>query len=249
MRPGSLAILGIAAYSVFLVATMPARWVAERALPGPGRFALQEVEGTIWHGDAKAAIGGFGGIFTIDRIEWHFQPARLLQGRLAYGVSARGAGFEGKTELGRSFGGWALRDLALRADAAVATALLPWMGAWRPEGTLNAAAAALDVAGQQVHGEMRVDWAAAATSLADVRPLGSYRADVAAEGAAARVTVSTLAGPLRVAGKGQLTFPSQLTFSGEARGEAASAAALEPLLNLLGARRADGVHVIEWRTR
>src|SRR6187402_3036819 len=116
MRPGSLAILGIAAYSAFLVATMPARWVAERALPGPGRFALQEVEGTIWHGDAKAAIGGFGGTFTIDRIEWHFQPTRLLQGRLAYGVSVRGAGFEGKTELGRSFGGWALRDLTLRSD-------------------------------------------------------------------------------------------------------------------------------------
>ena len=47
MRPGSLAILGITAYSVFLVATLPARWAAER-MGVRGNLALHSVEGTIW---------------------------------------------------------------------------------------------------------------------------------------------------------------------------------------------------------
>jgi general secretion pathway protein N len=250
MRPGSLALLGVAAYSAFLVATMPARWLAERLLPpGPGRIAVQEVEGTIWQGAARAAIGGYAGTFTIDRIEWSFLPSRLLQGRWAYGVTVRGAGFDARSELGRSFGGWALRDLAARADSAVATALLPWTRPWRPEGSLTAASKALDIDGQDARGELRIEWTGAATALSELKPLGTYRADAIAEGPAARVTVSTLTGPLRVSGQGRLAFPSQFTFSGEARGEGTGATALEPLLDLLGPRRPDGARAIEWRAR
>jgi len=250
MRPGSLAILGVATYSAFLVATMPARWLAERVLPpGPRSVALQEIDGTIWHGSARAAIGSYAGTFTIDRIEWRFLPARVLQGRLAYALSVRGACFEARGELGRSPGGWGVRDLAARADAAVATTLLPWMRPWRPEGTLSAASTALDLAKLDMRGALRIEWTGAATALSEVRPLGTYRADVVSEGAAARITVSTLAGPLRVAGQGRLAFPSQITFSGEARGEGAGAPALEPLLDLLGTRKPDGARAIEWRTR
>ena len=249
MRPGSLAILGIAAYSTFLVATMPARWVAERSLPAEGRFALREVEGTIWRGSAKAAIGSMTGTLGVDRIEWRFLPSRLLQGRAAYDVATRGAGFEARGELGRKLAGWSLHGLSARADAAIATAILPWVSPWRPEGTLTAAAESLDLADQRLHGALRIDWTNAAVALSEVRPLGSYRAEVIADGAAARISVTSQGGALRVAGQGQLQLPSRLTFSGEARGEGPNAAALERLLDLMGPRRPDGARAIEWRTR
>jgi general secretion pathway protein N len=249
MRPGSLAILGVAAYSVFLVAMMPARWVAERAVPQPGRIALQDVEGTIWSGAARAAIGVYPTTFAVDRIEWRFLPSRLLRGQAAYDVAIRGAGFEARGELGRSFGGWTARDVKARADAAVATALAPWMGAWRPEGTVAATSPALDYSEPQLRGDMRIEWTGAATSLSEVKPLGSYRADVNAEGAGARITVTTQSGPLRIAGQGRIAFPSQLSFTGEARAEGPNAGALEGLLNLVGPRNPDGSHAIEWRTR
>src|SRR5688572_9050325 len=172
MRPGSLAILGIAAYSVFLVATMPARWAAERGLAKPGPVALHDIEGTIWHGNARAAIGTAGTI-AIDRIEWRFLPSRLLQGRVAYDASMKGAGFEARGELGRTFAGWSLRDLSGRSQAAIATAILPWLGPWRPEGAVAVAAPALDIAGREVRGELRIDWTDAATALSEVRPLGA----------------------------------------------------------------------------
>jgi general secretion pathway protein N len=249
MRPGSLALLGVAAYSAFLVALMPARWVAERALPGPGRIALHEVQGTIWHGSARASLGGYAGTFAVDRIDWRFLPSRLVRGRAAYDVGMRGAGFEARGEVGRSFGGWTLRDLAARADAALATVLAPWTGAWRPEGTVTVASPALDFAEPELRGEARIEWTGAATALSAVKPLGSYRADLAAEGRTARIAVTTQSGPLRVAGQGRLAFPSQLAFTGEARGDGPDAQALEPLLTLLGPRKPDGSHAIDWRTR
>ena len=250
MRPGSLALLGVAAYSAILVATMPARWVAERVLPpGPRSIAMQEIEGTVWKGSARAAFGSHAGTFVLDRIEWSFLPSRLLQGRAAYAMAVRGAGFDGSGELGRSFGGWSVRDLAARGDAAIATAFAPFVGAWRPEGSVAVTSPAIAFEDPQLRGELRIEWSGAATALSAVKPLGTYRADVAAEGTAARIDVSTLSGPLRLTGKGTLVFPAQLSFSGEARAEAAQASALQPLLDLLGPRRPDGAHAIEWRTR
>ena len=59
--------------------------------------------------------------------------------------------------------------------------------------------------------------------------------------------VTTLEGPLRITGQGTLASPARLAFSGEARAEGDAAKALEPLLDLLGARRPDGARALEWR--
>ena len=250
MRPGSLAILGVAAYAAFLVATMPARWLAARlAADVPGRYQVQAANGTLWKGDARAVVGVAAGSFAVDRVEWDFLPSRLLQGRIAFAIALRGAGFEAKYEAGRSIAGWGLRDLAARADAALAAAALPWIANWRPEGSVSAASPAIEVSGEQVRGELRVEVKDASTALSGVKPLGSYRADLVAEGASARVRVSTVEGPLRLSGQGRLEFPARFAFSGEARGEGPNAAALDPLLDLLGPKRPDGARAIEWRTR
>jgi general secretion pathway protein N len=248
MRPGSLAILGIAAYSVFLVATLPARWAVERAGTS-GDLALHSVEGTIWNGEAQAVVGLGGGTFTVDRLAWRFLPSRLLQARLGYAISAQGAGFEAQGEAARSFSGWSVRDLKARADAALATAALPWTGPWRPEGSVSATVPSLELAGREARGNLQLEWRNAASALSEVKPLGSYRAEVAAEGAGANLRVSTLEGALRVTGQGRLEFPSRLAFTGEARAEAAKAGALQPLLDLIGPARPDGSRAIDWRTR
>jgi len=59
--------------------------------------------------------------------------------------------------------------------------------------------------------------------------------------------VATVSGPLRIAAQGTLTTASGLSLSGDARGEGAAAAALEPLLNLIGPRRPDGARALEIR--
>ena len=250
MRPGSLAILGIAAYSAFLVAGMPARWlVARMEAAVPGRYQAHDVEGTLWKGSAKAILNAPGGTLVVDRAEWDFLPSRLLQGRLAFAISLRGAGFEAKYEAGRSFGGWGLRDLALRGDAALVAAALPLIARWRPEGSVAVSVPSLDMAGNDVRGNLRIEWKSAATALSSVRPLGSYRAELVGEGASGKLALITLEGPLRLTGQGRVEWPTRLTFKGEARAEGANATALEPLMEMLGPATPDGARVLDWQLR
>lgn len=250
MRPGSLAILGIAAYSAFLVAGMPARWLVARMEGSvPAQYRAHDVEGTLWKGSAKAILTAPGGTLVVDRAEWDFLPSRLLQGRLAFAMSLRGAGFDAKYEAGRSLGGWAVRDLTLGADAALVAAALPLIARWRPEGTITATAPTLEMSGSDVRGNLRVEWKSAATSLSAVRPLGSYRAELAGEGPSGKLALSTLEGPLRLAGQGRVEWPARLTFKGEARAEGPNAKALDPLMEMLGPATPDGAHVLDWQIR
>jgi general secretion pathway protein N len=250
MRPASLAVLGIAAYGVFLAATMPARWIEARlAAAMPGRYQVHAIEGTLWKGDAQAVVNAPGGSLVVDRIEWRFLPSRLLQGRLAFAIDAKGAGFDARYEATHSFAGSGVRDLTAHADAALAAAVVPLASGWRPEGQVTVTASSIEISGQQVRGDARVEWKAAGLALSEVKPLGSYRIELAADGPGAKIAVATLDGPLRFTGQGRVEWPYRLAFAGEASGEAAKAEALGPLLDLMGPRRPDGSRAIDWRMR
>jgi len=240
-------VLGIAAYAVFLGATIPARFVAQR-VAAPGALEVTDARGTLWNGSARATIATGGAPFTVERIGWHFLPARLVAGRLAFAVDAAGTGLEARGEIERGFGAFAARDLRARAQAAAIAPLVPLAAGWRPEGMLTLAAPALAWDGREARGEARLEWRDAALAIASVRPLGSYRVDARADGGPARITVATLDGALRIAGSGTFSPPAALAFAGEARGEGPSAPALEPLLNLFGPRRPDGARTLEWHT-
>jgi general secretion pathway protein N len=248
MRASTIAVPGIAAYVVFLAAMVPARFVAER-VSVPGEVEISEASGTLWDGAARATIATGAAPLAIDRVRWHFLPARLASARLAFALDASGGGLDAHAEIDRGFGALAARDLRARADAAALAAIFPLAGTWRPEGAVTLAAPAIAWDGRDVRGEAALEWRDAALAIAAVRPLGSYRIEARAEGGPARLSVSTLEGPLRIAGSGTFAPPAALAFAGEARGEGPSAAALEPLLDLFGPRRADGARNLEWHTQ
>jgi len=248
MRARTIAALGIAAYVAFLVATIPASVVAARlGAVAAGRVMLAEESGTLWRGAARARVIGRGGPVFVDRLEWRFRPARLASGRLAFDITAAAQGFDVRVQVARGLTHWEFNDVAAHAEAALATAFAPWIASWRPAGTLIVAAPGVSWDERQTRGEVRVEWRNAALSLSEVRPLGSFRLDARGEGGPAQLSVSTLEGPLRIAGQGTFTPPSRLAFSAEARGEGDEAKALEPLLDLLGPRRPDGARAVELR--
>ncbi|HEX6632487.1 MAG TPA: type II secretion system protein N [Usitatibacter sp.] len=242
MRARSIVLLGIAAYAAFLVATVPARWVAARLALPPG-VSLDAVEGTVWNGGGRIAAMG-----AQADLRWHLVPAALASARLAFAVQAAGDGLDARAVLARTPGGYEAREVAVRADAAQLAAAVPLLAAWRPAGRLSLSAPAIAWDGARARGSARGEWRDASLALAAVRPLGDYRVEARAEGGPAAFTVSTLAGALRIAGHGTFAPPDALAFSGEGRAEPSAAGALEPLLDLLGPRRADGAHAIEWRT-
>jgi general secretion pathway protein N len=250
MRPRALAAIGIAAFAVFLVATMPARFVASLVQGrSAGGIEFLQAEGTLWHGTAKARVATPGGPFVLDHIDWRFLPARLAAGRLAFDVNVAANGIDGNAKIGRGFSDWELGSLKATVKAATLASILPLAAAWRPEGAIEIASPGLTWNDRQTRGKASAEWRDAAVSLADVRPLGTYRIEAAGEGGPARIDVSTLSGPLRIFGKGELAFPSRITFSGEARGEGDAAKSLDALLDLLGPKRPDGARSLEVRTR
>lgn len=245
MRAPALAVLGIAAYAVFLVATLPASVALEAVRRAdPGKLEVRESSGSAWNGVATVTAGGL----AIERLEWHWKPSRLIAGRLAFDIKAAAPGIGASYEAARTITRWEVRDAQAKGTAQALALLLPVVAAWRPEGELTLASPQLESDGREMRGKLSLEWRNAAVALSDVRPLGSYRADVELDGANGKFRVATLRGPLTITGQGTVSAPGRVAFGGEARAEPASAAALEPLLKLLGPARPDGARAIEWRS-
>lgn len=248
MRPLTLAALAAAAYAIFLIALMPASYIAAKLEASTrGGVQVHEARGSLWGGGGRATVATPAGPLALEDLEWRFLPARLVSGRLAFAVTGRSAGFESRAEVARSYSAWEARDVSIEGRAAGAASFMPLIAHWRPEGRLAAKAPLLAWNDREMHGEARLEWREAAVALSEVRPLGSYRVELRGEGARARVALSTLEGPLEVSGQGTITPPSRLAFSGEARARGPAAASLQPLLDLLGPRRADGSRTLQWR--
>jgi general secretion pathway protein N len=259
MRASTAVALGIAAYLVFLAATIPAAFVARRidasavrageARGTPSNASavhVSEARGTVWNGSARLELALPSGPLTVEELAWHFLPARLLTGRVAFAVHVRSPG-EGALEIARGFGGWEMRGLAWKGDAAALAALSPLVATWRPQGQVAITAPHLAWNGREARGSARLEWHDAAVALADVHPLGTYRVDVEAAGGPAKIALSTVDGVLQAKGNGTVDANGRITFSGEALATGPQASALEPLLDLLGRRRPDGAHALDWR--
>lgn len=248
MRTPAIAALGIAAYAVFLGATVPASVVAARVRnETQGRVQLAATTGTLWRGTANALIAAPGGPLALERIEWRFRPLRLAMGRVAFDVSAASPGLEARSEIARSLSAWEARNLEARGNAATLATAFPWIAGWRPEGTMLVSSPSFSWDDRSARGEVRAEWRGVALALSDVRPLGDYRAELRADGGPAKVTLSTLDGPLRLSGIGSVSPRGRFEFSGDARAQGANARSLDPLLDLLGPRRADGSRALEWK--
>jgi len=247
MRTRTLVVLGFGAYAVFLAATLPARLLAQR-LAVPGALAIEDAKGTVWHGSARAVLGTGEPAVVLDPVRWRFLPSRLASGRLAFAVEASGPGVSARGEIGRGVRAYEALDVEARVDASAVAAIAPLAAGWRPGGTIALAAPMIAWNGQEARGRAQLEWTNATLALSDVRPLGSYRIEAHAGGGPAAISVATIEGPLRIAGRGTFAPPDGLDFSAEARADAAQAAALEPLLGLIGPKRPDGARGIEWRS-
>lgn len=112
-----LALLGAAAFVVFLVATAPATLLAsvvQRATP----VELQGVGGSLWRGTAQRVVTPE---LTVGPLSWRLHGWRLLLGelRLSLEIPAGAPHLSGKTEVAASIlNKVSLSDLDMQADAA-----------------------------------------------------------------------------------------------------------------------------------
>ncbi|AEG94653.1 type II secretion system protein N [Ramlibacter tataouinensis] len=234
------AVLGLLAALVFFI---PASWAAA-ALSGAtaGRLLLDEPRGTVWNGSARLVLTGGAGSRDAaalpSRLQWRLRPAatgmRLeveapccTTQPLALRIQPRWGG-----------AAVAAADGASRWPAALLAGLgTPW-NTLQLDGELQLATRGLSVewtAGRlQVQGQAELQAVNLSSRLTTLRPMGSYRI-VLAGGATPTLQVSTLEGPLQLAGSGQW-IGSRLRFTGQASAEPEREAALGNLLNIIGRR-------------
>jgi len=242
--------LGLVAFAIILAVTMPASFIASQVNSKlPGKVAVDSAQGNIFKGEARVQVAPGVSPVVIERVQWNFKPQRLANGQIAFDTTASAGGFEAKMEIARDGSRWHVRDFEAHGDASSFASFFTILTAYRFTGPVTASAVSLDGDDREIYGDVRIEWRDATTGLSDVRPVGSYRADWHSEGSSGRLSVSTLGGPLRIAGSGATRMPSAVDFSGEARAEPQVGPALDPLLNAIGPPTAGGGRAIEIRLR
>jgi general secretion pathway protein N len=236
-RPGvRLAVLGIVAYLVFLVANVPAAWLGfalERS--SRGALALGDPAGTLWKGSGLLALRSGGAFRGIADLEWSCNPLSVLTGRLSVALS--GAAPETRLRASVSVGAGSVRfqNVEANAPAAVLEPALPAAAFAKPDGRLRVLADSVEIGGAGVAGAATVEWLEA--GMSGLQRLGDYRLQITGKGERAELKLATLRGDLRLTGAGEWRAAQprivQLRGTVEAAAERKD---LEPLLLLMGIR-------------
>jgi len=235
-----LAAIGLAAYAGALLATAPARLLdAGMNSASSGSLRLSEAQGSLWSGAGRLEMRTAGGRSLLGQgLRWRLLPGQLLQAKLAFEVQLeRGAR---PFVLALSSGRFEVVGADFNLPAAALAAAQPKLAPLQLTGDVSLRIKQLAIAPEGWTGNATLQWRHAGSALTQVSPLGDYELQLAGEGAAARVSLVTLQGPLQLEGKGSLSQGGKLAFTAIGRIDPNFRALLEPLLRLIAVDRGDG---------
>lgn len=242
--PWSWALGGV--WLGLLLATLvfaPARWLASVVNQrSDGRVLLEDARGTVWDGSAVLSLtGGAGSLDAAtlpSRLGWQLQPSWTgLQLRL---TAACCLAQTWAWQLQPQWGGATLRlsDTPSVWPAQLLSGLGTPFNTLALQGQLGLATTGFTLAWTagrlQVGGQVQLEAQALASRVSTLRPMGSYRL-ILAGGTTPALLLSTLSGPLQLAGRGQWVG-GKLQFNGEASSAVEHQSALSNLLNIIGRR-------------
>jgi hypothetical protein len=243
-----LALVGIAAYAVFLAVRLPAACVGlalERA--SGGVVAIGDPRGSAWKGGGVLMLRAGGSWRRIEDIEWDCKALALLFARMECAVSGSGRVID--LHILASFGatGTSFRKIELVAPAAVLEPFIAVAALARLRGRLRLTSESIEVGETMLRGAAILEWTGAALDGFRAERLGDYRLQVNAGGDRAAITLTTLRGDLRVDAQGEwrAAQPRQLELRGVAEAVAARKD-LDLLMQALGARGAGVPQPFRW---
>jgi general secretion pathway protein N len=247
----ALTWLAIAALScgLVLLAVFPAAWVTPQfSKATQGRVNLIDPSGSLWHGSATLMLAAGPDVSAATvlpgRVEWRTAFSPLLAGRVRVQLRQSEA-MPDPVSIEASFD----RATVSAGGIAVPAALLTGLGA--PFNTLDLRGD-VRVAWTQWHlirgnafGSLTVTLGDIVSRASPVKPLGSYRVALQAQGAASTVDLSTLKGPLLLSGHGTIASGGT-SFHGEASSTPEARDNLAGLLILLGRPTTPGTVALDY---
>ena len=236
-RPGvRLAVLGIAAYLVFLLANAPAAWLGfalERS--SRGALALGDPAGTLWKGSGVLALRSGGAFRGVADLQWSCNPLSVLTGRLGVALSGVAPETQLRASVSLGAGSVRLQNVEVNAPASLVEPAIPAAAFAKPDGRLRVLADSLEIGRAGISGAATVEWLEA--GMTGLQRLGDYRLQITGNGERAEMKLATLRGDLRLTGTGEWRAAQprvvQLRGTAEASAERKD---LEPLLQMLGIR-------------
>jgi general secretion pathway protein N len=227
------ALAGLAAYLVFLLATLPAAWLGyalERA--SGGALALGDARGTVWKGRGALAVRSSSGFRGVADIEWRCNPLSIFSGRLSVALSGTTPGADLKANVGVGLKSVRLQNVEARIPVTLLEQAVPIVSIWKPQGRVRLSADSFEISPGNVRGAATAEWSEA--GLSGVARIGEYRLQVTGTGDRAAVKLATLRGDLRINGDGgwSAAQPRVVQISGVAEASP-ERKDLEPLLTLL----------------
>jgi general secretion pathway protein N len=244
-------VLGVILFAGFFLTALPA-WLIPWALKKSqfNQIVINDASGSIWSGKATgvadiAVPNSTAYKLKLDQISWSWRPSRLFAGELTWDITAENKSAKLMGVVGASFGGYSIRSAKLEAPAQLITDIYPPAALLNPDGKLQLTTDAFNLSKNNFTGKAQLDWRGAAVSMSPVKPLGDYRATIDAKANVADVQLTTMTGALKLNGKGNWTLKDGLRFSGTAQADAAQAANIDPLLQLMGKSAVNGVYPLE----
>lgn len=223
----------------------PARWLGQavEALTD-GRVLLHQAEGTVWDGRSRLSLSdgprGRERRFLPEGLHWRLRPGWEQGPALRAEIGAPCCTSQPvRVSVHSLFGG--------RPGIAIAGHRSHWPADWLSglgapfntlalQGQLLLQTPGLRWQGGRLQGQVELQALDMSSALSTLRPLGSYRVHVTAEGSAEpRFELTTISGDLRLSAEGRLQN-GRLRMTGLAETSPERAEALSNLLNILGRR-------------
>lgn len=227
----------VAGYVVFLIATLPASWVMERATLANPALKAYGVQGSAWKGTASAlVIQGW----QIDSVAWELSPWRLLTGEAQIAWHSTGTTLHGDGVLLAGLWGDAIgmKDLDARVPVEVVARQMRLPGI-TPQGVLLIDLDELRIGGQQIQAVSgTLTWQHAA--LSDTLRLGDIRAELGMQEQEVRARIKDQGGPVAIDGLLRLKPDGNYRFEAALGARDSNDAGLNATLRLLGQPGSDG---------
>jgi general secretion pathway protein N len=220
-----------------MLAMLPAAWIVPQfSKATAGHVNLVDPAGSLWRGSATLMLAagpeGTGSTLLPGRIEWHTAFWPLLTGHVRMTMRQSEAMPDAVT-LDAAPRGATMSQGGIAVPATLLSGLGAPFNTLDFDGNVRLSWTEWRVLGRNTYGQLIVTLDDMASRVSRVKPLGSYRVALQAQGSDATIDLSTTKGPLMLEGHGTVS-PQSTSFNGTASTAPEQRENLAGLLNLLG---------------
>lgn len=247
MKIAGLVVVALLAIVATVAALAPAQWAAAAVRSATdGHVDLAETTGSLWNGQATVVLSsgreaGASRASLPERLTWHLSPWQLLLGTVDLTLTHPSALAQPLSVRVSPGAATVVGATTLRLPAALLVGLGAPFNTLRPGGVIAISWDRLQIGAGRLQGSINAEWQFASSAMTPVTPFGHYRLTTDGAYPGTQLQLSTISGPLELAGSGTINEGGRLRFEGTARPVAGTDAAVKTqltgLISLLGPRR------------